>query len=102
MQWRIREGEKARNATQRNATYEVAEAVKVEGALPGEGVEVGGDDAEEALGVGLGAEEHGSARESICFVVGFLRLGFAEDGGHPHLISHRRRRRKEGTRRWIT
>lgn len=93
MQWRIREGEKARNAT-----YEVAEAVEVEGALPGEGVEVGGDDAEEALGVGLGAEEHGSARESICFVVGFLRLGFAEDGGHPHLISHRRcrRRRKEG------
>jgi hypothetical protein len=77
----------------RNATYEVAEAVKVEGAMPGEGVEVGGDDAEAALGVGVGVgtEEHRSARESIGFVVGFLRLGLAEDGSHPHLISHRRR-----------
>jgi len=26
------------------------------------------------------------ARESIGFVVGFLRLGLAEDGGQPHLI----------------
>ena len=56
--------------------------------MPGEGVEVGGDDAEAAMGVGVGvgAEEHESARESICFVVGFLRLGLAEDGGQPHLI----------------
>ena len=54
--------------------------------MPGEGVEVGGDDAEAAMGVGVGAEEHESARESIGFVVGFLRLGLAEDGGQPHLI----------------
>jgi len=48
-------------------------------------VEVGGDDAEAALGVGVGvgAEEHRSAWESIGFVVGFLRLGLAEDGGQP-------------------
>lgn len=85
-----------------NATYKVAEAVEVEGAVPGEGVEVGGDDAEAALGVRVGAEEHGSAREDIGFVVGFLRLGLAEDGGHPHLISHRGRteeRRREGAGR---
>jgi hypothetical protein len=91
-----REGEGEGGA--HNATYEVAEAVEVEGGVPGEGVEVGGDDAEAALGVGVGAEEHGSARQSIGLVVGFLRLGLAEDGGHPHLISHRRRqeRRREG------
>jgi hypothetical protein len=75
LQWRER-GEGARNAT-----YEVTEAVEVEGAMPGEGVKVGGDDAEAALGVGVGVKEHGLARESIGFIVGFLRLGLAEDGG---------------------
>jgi hypothetical protein len=90
--------ERERGRGARNATYEVAEAVEVKGAVPGEGVEVGGDDAEAALGMGVGAEEHESARQSIGFVVGFLWLGLAEDGGQPHLISHRRRqeRRREG------
>ena len=70
-------------------TYKVLE---VEGAVPGEGAEVGGDDAEGALGVGVGVEEHGAARESIGVVVAVLRPGLAEDGGHPDL----RRRRHLG------
>jgi hypothetical protein len=88
LQWREREREREREM---HATHEVAEAVEVEGAMPSEGVEVGGDDAEAALGVGV--EEHGSAQESIGIFVGFVRLGLAEDGCHA-----RHRRRQEGRR----
>jgi hypothetical protein len=58
-----------------------------EGAVPGEGVEVGGDDAEKALGVGVGVvvEENRAARLFLLVVV---RLGLAEDGGHLHRRRH--------------
>jgi hypothetical protein len=64
------------------------EAVEVEVAVPSEGVEGGGDDAEAARpGNGSGrGRVRWSARESIGFVVRFLQLGLAEDSGHPHLI----------------
>lgn len=71
------------------ATYKVLEVVDVEGALPGEGAEVGGDDAEGPLRVRVGVEEHAAAGESIGFVVAVLRPGLAEDGGHPD-VSRRR------------
>jgi hypothetical protein len=51
--------------------------------VPGEGVEVGGDDAEKALGVGV--EENRAARLFLLVVV---RLGLAEDGGHLHRRRH--------------
>lgn len=73
-----------------NATYKVLEVVDVEGALPGEGAEVGGDDAEGPLRVGVGVEEHAVAGESIGVVVAaVLRPRLAEDGGHPD-VSRRR------------
>jgi hypothetical protein len=67
-------------------TYEVVDVGEGEGAMPGEGVEVGGDDAEKALGVGVGVEENRAARLFLLVVV---RLGLAEDGGHLHRRRHR-------------
>jgi hypothetical protein len=78
-------------ATDANVILKVLEVVEVEGAVPGEGAEVGGDDAEGALEVGVGVEEHGAARESIGVVVAVLRSRLAEDGGHPDLRRRRRR-----------
>jgi hypothetical protein len=76
----------------RELPYEVVDVGEGEGAVPGEGVEVGGDDPEEALGVGV--EEERAARLLLMVA---LRLGLAEDGGRLH--RRRRHRSLEETER---
>jgi hypothetical protein len=66
-------------------TYEVVDVREGEGAVPGEGVEVRGDDAEEALGMGV--EENGAA----WLLQLLMRLGLAEDGRHLHRLRRRHR-----------
>lgn len=71
--------------SEEGGAYEVVEVGDGEGAVPGEGVAVGGDDAEGGGGAGVGAEEDG-ARGGVA-----LRLGFAEDRAERVLEVHRRR-----------
>ena len=65
--------------------YEVVEVRDREGAVPGEGVAVGGGDAESGCGAGVGAEEDG-ARGGVA-----LRLSLGEDGAECFLQVYRRR-----------
>lgn len=82
----------------RRRAYEVVELGDGEGAVPREGVEVGGDDAEGGGGVGVGVEKDG-ARRRRCGGTGLFRLGLAEDDAEPIQAYRRRRHLAAGRRR---